>query len=301
MPGTVCVLGGSGFIGSALTARLAGRGRTVKVLSRNPARHPGLKVLPTVVLLRADVHDPAVLVREFRDCDAVVNLVGILNERGFSGRGFRRAHAELAGKAAAACVETGVRRLVQMSALNADGERGPSHYLRSKGEAENAVRRICTTTEYAIVRPSVVFGPGDSLLNRFARLLRRMPGVFPLACAEAKFAPVFVDDVVAALTHCIDAADAAGRSYELCGPDVLSLAEIVRLTARAAGLRRLVVPLPRPISRLQAAIMDLVPGKPFSTDNFLSASVDSVCTTNGFAELGIRPVSIHTMLPRSLR
>ena len=302
MPHTVCVLGGTGFIGSALAARLAVDGHSIKILSRDPARHRDLRVLPTLSIVRADVHDPAVLEREFRGCDRVINLVGILNERGFGGRGFHRVHAVLTETVVAACRATGVARYLHMSALNADADRGPSHYLRSKGAAEDAVRRVCADVpDYAIFRPSVVFGPGDALVNRFARLLRRMPGVFPLACADARFAPVYVGDVVLALVRALDDRAVSQRVFELCGPEVLTLGDIVRLTAHAAGLSRVVLALPRPLSRLQAAIMDFVPGRPFSTDNYRSTLVDSTCTENGFAALGIEPVSLRAMIRRSLQ
>ncbi|HEX9772206.1 MAG TPA: complex I NDUFA9 subunit family protein [Steroidobacteraceae bacterium] len=298
MSHTVCVLGGTGFIGRALVARLVADGHAVKVLTRDPARHREMLVLPTLRLVRADVHDPAVLGREFRGCDTVVNLVGILNERGFGGRGFRRVHTDLTGKVVTACKAAGVARYLHMSALNADAERGPSHYLRSKGAAEDLVRRECAAgPAYVIIRPSVVFGPGDSFVQRFARLARRMPGVFPLACANAKFAPVYVGDVVEAIVCCLDRKEVAGRSFELCGPEVLTLAEVVRRAVRTLGLTRRVIPLPRPISRLQAAIMDFVPGKPFSTDNYRSATVDSVCSRDGLGELGIAPTSMRAVLP----
>jgi uncharacterized protein YbjT (DUF2867 family) len=301
MPRSVCVLGGTGFIGSALAARLATDGHAMKILSRDPARHRELLVLPTLSLVRADVHEPAVLAREFRGCDVIVNLVGILNERGFGGRGFRRVHTELTEKVVTACKSAGVRRYLHMSALNADAGRAPSHYLRSKGGAEDVIRRECAAgPEFVIFRPSVVFGPRDSLVNRFARLLRLMPGVFPLACADAKFAPVYVGDVVEAFARCLGDPVLARRSFELCGPEVLTLGDIVRLTARASGTKRLILPLPRPLARLQAAIMDFVPGRPFSTDNYRSATVDSVCTQNGFADLGIEPVSLRAMLQHSL-
>lgn len=294
MPTTlkVCVLGGTGFIGSELVARLGALRHEVEVLTRDPERCRDLKVLPSVRFVRADVHDEAVLSREFARCDVVVNLVGILNERRLgrgSGAEFRRVHTELTQKVVRACRAAGVRRYLHMSGLKVDSRRGPSHYLKSKGLAEDCIREHCAdgAPEFVIFRPSVVFGPGDSFINRFAGILRITPGVLPLACAHAKFAPVHVGDVAKAFVECLERRDVAGRTYELCGPDVMTLGEIVRLTARVIGVRRLIVPLPDVLSRVQAAVMDYVPGKPFSTDNYLSATLDSTCDCDGLGELGI--------------
>ncbi|MGI9247026.1 MAG: complex I NDUFA9 subunit family protein, partial [Steroidobacteraceae bacterium] len=287
----VCVLGGTGFIGREIVARLAAAGHEVRVLTRDPAQQP-TQAASAVRLVRADVHDEAVLTREFDGSDVVINLVGILNERGLgrgSGEEFRRVHTELPMKVVRACKAAGVRRYLHMSGLRADSRSGPSHYLRSKGAAEDFIHAQCAdgSLEYVIFQPSVVFGPGDAFINNFAAILRITPGVLPLACAEAKFAPVYVGDVAAAFVACLDRPDVVGRSYELCGPDVATLGDIVRETARVLGLRRFVVPLPRSVSRMQAAVMDFVPGKPFSTDNFLSATLDSVCERDGLAELGL--------------
>jgi NADH dehydrogenase len=297
---SVCVLGGTGFIGEAIVARLAGH--EVKVLTRNPAQHRALKVLPWVRLVRGDVHDEALLAREFAGCDVVINLVGILNEttlgRG-SGAQFHRVHTELPQKVVRACQAAGVRRYLHMSGLKADSQRGPSHYLKTKGLAEDYIHEHCDggELEYVIFQPSVVFGPGDAFINNFAGILRLTPGVLPLACADAKFAPVYVGDVAEAFVACLDRRDVVGRSFELCGPDTMTLGDIVRLTARLLGLKRLVIPLPKSVARVQAAVMDFVPGKPFSTDNFLSATLDSVCSRDGLADLGIRRTSMQSILP----
>jgi NADH dehydrogenase len=241
--------------------------------------------------VRADVHDPATLEREFAGCDVVINLVGILNERRLgNGSGeFRRAHAELPIKVVRACRSAGVRRYLHMSGLKADAGRGPSHYLRSKGEAEDYIRRECATgsPEFVIFQPSVVFGPHDEFINKFASILKVAPGFLPLACAAAKFAPVYVGDVAEAFVRCLDRRDVAGRTFELYGPETITRGDIVRLTATTLGLRRWVIPLPRAVARIQAAVMDYVPGKPFSTDNFRSASIDSVGERDGLAELGV--------------
>jgi uncharacterized protein YbjT (DUF2867 family) len=301
----VCVLGGTGFIGRALVARLAAEGHAVKVLTRDRTSHRDLLVMPSVRLVHADTHDPATLAREFRGCDVVVNLVGILNERrpGHGIREFRRVHTELPMKVVAACKESGVRRYLHMSGLKADAVHGPSHYLKTKGAAEDHIRAECAAEgpEYVIFQPSVVFGPGDQFFNKFASILRIVPGVLPLACADSKFAPVYVGDVVEAFVRCLQRRDVAGRTYQLCGPDVVTLGDIVRTTARTLGLRRWVLPLPRAFARVQAAIMDYVPGKPFSTDNFLSATVDSVCDRDGLAELGIERTAMRAVVPRYLQ
>jgi NADH dehydrogenase len=302
----ICVLGGTGFIGSELVSRLVGLKHDVKVLTRNPAQARELKVLPSLRLVRADVHDEGVLAREFRGCDVVINLVGILNERGLgrgSGAEFRRTHTELPQKVVRACRQAGVRRYLHMSGLKADSQRGPSHYLKSKGLAEDYLREQCADgdPEFVIFQPSVVFGPGDAFINNFAGILKLTPGVLPLACAEAKFAPVYVGDVASAFIACLDRHDVAGRTYELCGPDVMSLGDIVRMTAQILGLRRLVLPLPATVSRVQAAVMDFVPGKPFSTDNYLSATLDSTCDCDGLAALGIARTPMRGTIEHYLR
>jgi NADH dehydrogenase len=294
---TVCVLGGSGFVGHHLCTRWIKLGYSVRVPTRSRARHRDLLVLPGLTLVQTDVHDPDVLRELFTGCAAVVNLIGILNERGRKGRGFERAHVELARKVVDACAATGVRRLLHMSALKADMSGAPSHYLRTKGEAERIVRgsdQIAAT----IFRPSTIFGPDDSFVNRFARLLRLPSPVFPLPRAEARFAPVFVGDVVEAFTRCLRDPRTSGESYELCGPRTYTLREIVVSIARASNLRRHITSLPDGLARLQARLMDFLPGKPFSTDNYLSLTVDSVCADDGFARLGITPMAFETALAK---
>lgn len=299
-PLTITVLGGTGFVGSALVARLAAAGHRVRLPTRNPqgARH--LAVLPTVERLRLDVHDPAALRGAIDGSDVVINLVGILNEKGFSGRGFELAHAELTRKTVAACVAAGVARYLHMSALGAD-EQGPSHYLRSKGIAERHVRAAPATLDWTIFRPSVIFGRGDSLLNRFAGLLRLSGGFMPLARANAKFAPVWVDDVVSAFMLALSGGATSRQSYDLCGPEVMTLGDLVRLTGKLAGTGARVVGLPDAIGRTQAWVMDFIPGKPFSTDNFRSLTVDNVCRENGFARLDITPTPLRSIAPTYIR
>jgi uncharacterized protein YbjT (DUF2867 family) len=291
----IVVLGGTGFVGSHLIPRLAALGHHIDVLSRNPSAKPKLGVLPTVRLRAVDVYDRKELTKALRDADAAINLVGILNERGFGGAGFRRAHVELTATLIAACKDARVRRLLQMSALNAG--RGESHYLKTRGEAETQVKS--SGLDWTIYQPSVIFGPGDGLFCRFAGLLNLAP-VLPLARATAKFAPVYVGDVVAAFVRTLNDRIAFSQTYELYGPEVLTLAEIVRMTARQLGLHRLVIPLPDPLGRLQALAMDFVPGKPFSTDNFLSLKLDSVGGVDGLYRLKLDKTPIEAALPEIL-
>lgn len=295
-PARIVVLGGTGFVGSHLVPRLAPQGLSVTVLSRNRERHRELAVLPTVRVISADVYDPKVLAAHFQGADAVINLVGILNEPGFDGAGFRRAHVELTRLAIGAMKTAGVPRLLQMSSLRA-GE-GESWYLRTRGEAEAQVKS--SGLDWTIFRPSVIFGRGDGLFNRFAMLLKLAP-VMPLARAEARFAPVFVGDVCAAFERALADRATIGQTYELGGPDVVTLREVVTITRDALGLSRLVVGLPDVLGKLQAAVFGLVPGKPLSLDNFRSLLLDSVPKSDGLAALGIQPTPMAAIVPRMLR
>jgi uncharacterized protein YbjT (DUF2867 family) len=290
-PLSIAVLGGTGFLGTRLVARLIKDGREVTVVSRDREQHKHLLVLPGLTLENCDVYNEAHLSEHLRGKDVVINLIGILNERGFGGAGFRRAHTELTRGVLRAARSAGVTRLLQVSALKAAVD-APSHYLRSKGEAEQSIREASPTLDWTILQPSVMFGPGDSFLNRFARLLAVIPFVFPLAKPDARFQPVFVDDVVEALLRCLHGGASSRQIFQLCGPQVYSLREIVGLVARLTGRRRWIVGLPDIVARTQAFIMDFVPGRPFSSDNYRSLTVDSVCTDDGFAKLGMRPQSM---------
>ncbi len=295
----VCVLGGAGFVGTEIVTHLAEAGYYVRVPTRVLANGNHLLVLPTVELSLANVHQLRVLGQLFDGMDVVINLIGILNERGRSGAGFRAAHTELAAKVVEAARAARVPRLLHMSSLGAD-RAAPSHYLRSKGEAEAIVRAAAASLDVTIFRPSVIFGPRDSLTNRFARLLRLTRGFLPLARAGARLAPIYVHDVVAAFLRALRDRHTVGASFDLCGPEVMTLEEVVRLTAQVAGVPCHILRLPDFVARVQAWVMDFVPGKPFSTDNYKSLAVDSVCRENGCARLGIVPTRMEAVLPAYL-
>ena len=292
----VCILGGTGFLGHHLSASLAAQGVACRIPCRHPQRHRDLKLLPGCEPLAVDIFDAEALARALEGCQAAVNLVGILNPSG--GASFRRLHIELVDILVDACRVAGVRRLLHMSALHADASHGKSEYLRSKGEGENRAHTaggaIAAVTSF---RPSVIFGPGDSFFNRFASLLRLSPGFFPLACPDARFAPVYVGDVAAAFARCLDDPATFSQHYDLCGPRAFSLRELVAYTADNIGRPTRILGLGDAASRLQARLLGILPGKPFTVDNYLSLQTDSLCAENGLQALGISPRDIDALVP----
>lgn len=295
----LCVLGGTGFVGHHLANGLVEQGYKVKILTRQRERHRELLVLPHIEVIEADVHNPEVLRNQFAGCDAVINLVAILNERR---RGdFKAVHVELSKKVSQACLASGVKRLLHMSALNAHTDQGKSQYLRSKGEGEDLAHATAGRgLQVTSFRPSVIFGPGDHLFCRFARLLKGIPFALPLACPDARFAPVYVGDVVSVVIQALKNRATIGQRYDLCGPHVYTLQQLVEYTAGELGLHRKIIPLDNALSRLQAKIMQYLPGKPLTYDNYLTMQVDSVCRQKlpGFFE--VNPKSIEEIVPAYL-
>ena len=294
---TICLLGGTGFVGQHLVHKLTQQGYRVRVLTRRRERHRGLIVNPAVTLIETDIHDADALRQQFKGVDIVINLVGILNESDSKGAGFRRAHVELPEKIVEAALATGVRRLLHMSALNADAGEQHSLYLKTKGEGENLVHaaaaRGLVVTSF---RPSLIFGAGDSFFNRFATLLKLSRPLFPLACPDSRFAPVYVNDVAEAMCRSLDDAT-GGERLDLCGPEVYTLKELVSYAREQLGLCCKIAGLGDGLSRLQARMLGILPGKPFSLDNYYSLQKDSVCTDNALPTLGITPTPIGAVVP----
>ena len=294
----IALIGGSGFVGRHLARRLRNRGYQCRVITRHAHRHNELRTVAEVV--EADPFDRGQLAAALEGCDAAVHLIGILNSDGKK-RSFRRMHIELVESVVDACHAAKLVRLLHMSALNADQSRGSSHYLRSKGEGENRAHTLgqpgMAVTSF---RPSVIFGPDDSFLNRFAALMN-IPGPLPLACPDARLAPVYVGDVADAFANALEDRQTFGRHYELCGPDTYTLEQLVRFIAQQSGHRKLIIRLPEWASRLQASILQYVPGKPFTPDNYDSLRTPSICQEDGLAALGVKPTSLQNAGTRFLR
>lgn len=297
----ILVLGGTGFIGRHVCEKLHREGWRITVPTRRAINAAHVQHLPRVTVIEADVNDPTQLLGLLAGHDAVVNLVAILHG---SEDAFERVHVELPLAIAEACAADGVRRVVHISALGA-GLDGPSRYQRSKARGEEVLRGA--GLDLTILRPSVVFGAGDRFLNLFARLQSVFPLV-PLAGAHARFQPVWVEDVASAVVASLrdDSSlpmSSVGQTFECAGPDVLTLADLVRIAGRHGSTQRPVLPLPAALARLQARTMELMPGEPLmSRDNLDSMSVDNVATNQwpGLTSLGIAPASVHTVAPTYL-
>ncbi|MBX2836450.1 MAG: complex I NDUFA9 subunit family protein [Gammaproteobacteria bacterium] len=286
----VTILGGTGFVGTQLTCLLASEFDEIRLLTRHAQRVRTVRVLPNVHLHTVNVHDAKELQTAIEGSDTVINLVGILNQGG-SQNSFHKAHVGITQNVLDACKLTGVSRYLHMSSLGADLN-GTSEYLRTKGEAEKLVKSAANL-DWTIFRPSVIFGEDDSFFNRFVGLVRALP-VFPLACPDAKMAPVYVNDVCKAFAAALDSPATVGQSYNLCGPKEYTLRELVEFTASTAGLNRKVLGLPDWAAKLQARVMEWVPGKPFSRDNYLSLQTDSICSSEDCKQ----PTSIEAIVPR---
>ena len=296
----VLLIGGTGFVGRHLCEHLVRLGYSLTVPTRRAAQAAAIQHLPRLTVLQADVHDETELRSLLAGHDAVVNLVAILHGKETA---FEHVHVDLPDKLARAALSTGVRRLVHIGALGAEpaaAETAPSRYLRSKSRGEAVLQAAAGQgLQLTVLRPSVIFGADDRFLNLFARLQQVFPLV-PLAGAHARFQPVWVEDVARALVHCLQDARTAGQAYELCGPQVYTLRELVQLAGRAAGVPRPVIALPAVLGRLQAALMELAPGEPLmSRDNLDSMRKDNVATGRvpGIKALGITPTGPGAVAP----
>ena len=295
----ILVVGGSGFVGHAVVARLAAAGYRVRVPTRHAHRARHLLVLPTVEVLEAEVLDEAALDALMAEVGAVINLVGVLHSPSGSpyGPAFRRAHVDIPTRLVAACQRHGVTRLVHISALGADAE-GPSEYQRSKAAGEAVIRGAAPPLEWTILRPSVIFGREDSFLNLFAGLVRIAP-VMPLGGAGCRFQPVWVEDVARVVAACLTRPDAVGQCFDLAGPRIYTLAELVRLVGEQVGCHPWVIPIPEGLALIQARLLELAPNPMMSRDNVRSMRVDNI-TARSPLPFGWTPTALEAVAPSYL-
>ena len=295
----IVVLGGTGFVGSSLCNRLSKEGYQIKILTRNREyNRENLILLPNVDLIETDVGNLNNLNQHLIGCDMVINLIGILNERGNVGDGFKKVHVELIKKLIKACEKNGIRRFMYVSALNADSKNAKSFYLKTKGKAEELLHSNKIGMKVTSFRPSVIFGKSDSFFNRFANLLKMTPIFFPLACYKTKFAPIYVLDLVEMVVKAINDSSSYDRKFNLCGPKIYTLKDLVAYTAKTMDKKCIIIPLNNFFSLMQAKIFDFIPGKPFSTDNYLSAQTDSICKSNDLKLYNINPTPIEDIVPK---
>jgi NADH dehydrogenase len=293
---SVCLLGGTGFVGRAIADHATARGIRVRVLTRSLPRARHLTVLPTVELMAGNPHDEKTLAAAFEGMDAVVNLVGILHES--RAQRFADVHAELPRKVAQACRSSGVQHIVHVSALGAS-EKAPSRYLRSKAAGEAALRMASIDVPWTVLRPSVIFGEDDRFLNLFAGLVKIFP-VIPLAGAQARFQPVWVEDVARCSIAALGNPAAYNQAFDLCGPRVYTLEELVRFVATTLGLRRSIVALPGALAELQAFVLEHLPGRMMTRDNLRSMRVPNVCSGRPPSFCATEPASVEAIVPAYL-
>ena len=289
----VAVLGGSGFVGSAIVRQLSLAGYQINVLTRRREDAKHIILLPNVDVIECNVMDDVALSLALKGADAVINLIGILHTS--KKASFKAIHAELPARLAKLCEKLGIKRLVHMSALQAV-KNAPSAYLKSKAEGETAVLSANKHLDVTVFRPSIIFGRGDGFINLFATLVKLLP-VILLAKPNAKFQPIYVEDVAHAFVVSLDNIDTYGKAYDLGGPKVYTLRQLVAYVADTLGKKRPIIGLNNTFSYLQAFAMELLPVKLMTRDNVRSMEVDSVCVTSFPAFLGFQPVALETIVP----
>lgn len=292
----ICVLGGSGFVGSAIVTKLDAAGYAVKVLTRRRDSAKHLLLLPNVQVVECNVLNYQALSAALSGADAVINLLGILHQS--SRLSFNVMHHQLPAQLAKICLDLNIKRLVHMSSLRAD-KNAPSQYLRSKGAGEEALATHRDEINITIFKPSVIFGRGDSFINLFATMVKVLP-IILLAKPKAKFQPIWVEDVADCFAASIENGATYGQTYELAGPKVYTFRELVQAVMTTLQLKRPIIGLNDSLSYAQAWVMELLPIKLMSRDNICSMQVDSVSEQAIPAIFKLAPSSLETIIPEYL-
>ena len=292
----VCVLGGSGFVGSAVVAKLDAAGYAVKVLTRRRESAKHLFLLPNVQVVECNVLDYQALNAELRGADAVINLIGILHQsRKLS---FNTMHHQFPAQIARICTDLGIKRLVHMSSLGANAH-APSQYLISKALGERAIQGFNEQLNITVFKPSIIFGRCDRFVNLFATLIKFMP-VILLAKPNAKFQPVWVEDVATCFVNSLENIDTYNHTYELAGPKIYTFKALLQTIMQTIGITRPIIGLNDSLSYLQALMMELLPVKLMSRDNVKSMKIDSVSNAPFPAIFNITPTALEAVMPEYL-
>jgi NADH dehydrogenase len=294
---TVSVFGGTGFLGRRIVRRLAAEGATLRIAVRSPERAQRVfraADLERATVLRADVRDEASVAAAVAGVDAVVNAVSAYVEK--RGITFTSVHEQGAKTLAQRAAAAGVARLVLVSGIGADPQ-SRSAYIRARGRGELVVRQAFPSA--TIVRPSAMFGPGDALFGTLAEIVRRLPVVPLISAGRTRMQPVYVDDVAEAIARMLADPASAGRTYELAGPGVHTLRDLVRFALRVLGKRRLLLPVPLAVAAIQARLFELLPHPPLTTGQVDLLRADNLAsgTLPGFRELNIRPKALEDVVP----
>ena len=296
-PARILLLGGTGFVGRHVCEKLTRMGNSMTVITRRANQASAIQNLPRVTVIEGDVYNLEFLTQCMNEHDVVINLIAILHG---TPAAFEKAHVQLPQVIAQACQESGVHRLIHISALGASLT-GPSEYQRSKARGEEVFKQA--GLELTLLQPSVIFGKEDKFLNLFAQLQSITP-IVPLAGATTRFQAVWVEDVANAIAHCVFNSDTAGKTYELCGPEVFTLQQLVQKSGQWAGIRqgkgRLVFGIPHAMAWLQAFLMEMAPGQPLmSRDNLASMEVDNVASGHalGLKDLNMVAAAVSSIAP----
>ena len=291
---SIAIVGGTGFVGRHLCARLLSQGYRVTIFTRRSSDDLAARLAPAAVV-EVDTESAEDCVNALTGHGALINLAGILHES--RAQRFQSVHAELPARLVQACASAGVQHYLHMSALRADMKDPPSAYLRSKSRGEKEVSAAPESLAIDIFRPSIIFGAGDNFFGQFAGMLRWLP-VFPLVCPDAKFAPVWVDDVAQAFVNALAGDTTAGvrRPHDLCGPKTYTFRELIEFTASAIGKRRLIIGVPDWAARLQGLVLQQLPDPLFTLDNYYSLQVSSTCDCNALLSFGVQPSALETVM-----
>ena len=275
-----CVIfGGTGFVGSNFAQKLSPLATEIVVITRDIERNKSLKMIPNLQLVPASISDSKTIRDVLKNAEIVVNTIGILNEFDQIST-FESIHFKFLQRLSQEIKVNKIKRFLHISSLNAKIDQ-MSDYLHTKGKAEdfilNEMSSFCNTT---IFRPSIVFGEEDSFFNKFAKLLKFIP-IFPLACPYARFQPIYVGDLTDFMISCISNIETYNKKIDTVGPKIYTFSELIKLTTKTMGIRRVIIPLNDSLSKAQAYVFQNLPGKLFTIDNYYSLQIDSV-SENGY-------------------